>query len=167
VTVRDVWAATPRDETLWPIEQTTNTADYTIKRLDEMDSAFGGGFKRVRASLGAEAFGMQVIDLPPNSGEIYPEHDHLHDGQEEIYVVLEGDGEMELPDRTVPIDRDTYIRVGPSTRRRVRGGPNGIRVLVVGGVRGRPYTPQPNSLLGGPEVLAPTARSSLLGRGRR
>jgi mannose-6-phosphate isomerase-like protein (cupin superfamily) len=141
-----------------------NAVDYTVKRLDEMDSAFGGGFKRVRASLGAEAFGMQVIDLPANSGDLYPEHDHLHDDQEEIYVVLRGDGEMELPDGRVPIDPETYIRVGPATRRRVRSGPNGIRLLIVGGVRGRAYTPQPNSMLGGPEVLAPTARSSLLGR---
>jgi hypothetical protein len=56
--------------------------DFTVKRLDEMEAAFGGSFVRARASLGASAFGMQVHLLPPNSGDAYPEHDHLYDGQE-------------------------------------------------------------------------------------
>lgn len=137
-------------------------ADYTVKRIDELDAAFGGAFKRVRAELGVLAFGIQVIDLPPDSGELYPDHDHLHDGQEEVYLVLAGSGEIELPDDTVRIDQNTVVRVGPSTRRRIRSGPEGIRVLAVGGMRGSAYTPQPNSEIGGPEVFAPTARSSLI-----
>ena len=35
---------------------------YAVKRIDEMEAAFGGGFIRARASLGVTAFGMQVID---------------------------------------------------------------------------------------------------------
>jgi mannose-6-phosphate isomerase-like protein (cupin superfamily) len=137
-------------------------ADFTVKRIDELDAAFGGAFKRVRAELGVVAFGIQIIDLPPDSGELYPEHDHLHDGQEEVYIVLQGSGEMQLPSGRVPIDPETVLRVGPSTRRRIRSGPNGIRVLAVGGMPGASYTPQANSEIGGPEVFAPTARSSLL-----
>lgn len=137
-------------------------ADYTVRRLDELDAAFGGAFKRVRAELGVVAFGIQVVDLPPNSGELYPEHDHLHDGQEEVYLVLRGSGEIELPAAVVPIDPETVVRVGPSTRRRIRSGPDGIRILAVGGMPGAAYTPQINSEIGGPEVFAPTARSSLI-----
>lgn len=137
--------------------------DYTVKHIDELDAAFGGAFKRVRAELGVQAFGVQVVDLPPNSGELYPEHDHLHDGQEEVYVLLRGSGEMQLADETVRFDRGTVIRVGPSTRRRIRSGPDGIRVLAIGGVPGEAYTPQVNSEIGGPEVFAsPTARSSVI-----
>lgn len=139
--------------------------DYSVMRLSEMDAAFGGGFKRVRASLGVEAFGMQVIDVPPNSGDLYPEHDHLHDGQEEVYVVLHGSGEIVLPDAVVPLDPETYVRVGPATRRRVRGGPKGMRMLVVGGMAGRVYSPPPISMIGGPEQFAPTARSSMPAEG--
>lgn len=137
-------------------------ADYTVKRIDELDAAFGGAFKRVRAELGVVGFGIQIIDLPPDSGELYPEHDHLHDGQEEVYVVLRGSGEIELPSGRVPIDPETVVGVGPSIRRRIRSGPDGIRILAVGAMPGEPYTPQPNSEIGGPEVFAPTARSSLL-----
>lgn len=136
-------------------------AGYTVKRIDELDAAFGGAFKRVRAELGVVAFGIQIVDLPPDSGEIYPDHDHLHDGQEEVYVVLRGSGELEFPTGRVPIDPETVVSVAPSTRRRIRSGPNGIRVLAVGGMPGDSYTPQINSEIGGPEVFAPTARSSL------
>jgi mannose-6-phosphate isomerase-like protein (cupin superfamily) len=137
--------------------------DYTVKQIDELDAAFGGAFKRVRAELGVESFGVQVVDLPPNSGELYPEHDHLHDGQEEVYVVLRGAGEMQFADETVRFDQETVIRVGPSARRRIRSGPDGIRVLAIGGIPGEVYTPQANSEIGGPEVFAsPTARSSLV-----
>ncbi len=43
----------------------TLTADFTALRLDEMEAAFGGFFVRVRASLGASAFGMQCSSFRP------------------------------------------------------------------------------------------------------
>jgi mannose-6-phosphate isomerase-like protein (cupin superfamily) len=141
---------------------TTLTADYKVLRLDEMEAAFGGSFVRVRASLGATAFGMQVMDFPPDSGDMIPEHDHLHDGQEEIYLLLSGTASLALPGRVVPLDPETFVRVGPETRRRIRTGPEGARILAVGGVPGGVYTQQENTPLGGPESIpCPTASSSL------
>ncbi|MBV8219968.1 MAG: hypothetical protein JO325_16000, partial [Solirubrobacterales bacterium] len=67
---------------------------YEVRRLPEIERAFGGAFARVRAALGITAFGVQVVDLPPNSGEIAPEHDHRHDGQEELYLLLSGSAEL-------------------------------------------------------------------------
>ncbi len=61
-------------------------AGHTLKRIDDMEAAYRGGFKRARAELGVESFGVQVIDMPP-SFEHYPEHDHAEDGQEEVYLV--------------------------------------------------------------------------------
>jgi hypothetical protein len=43
--------------------------EVTVVRIDEMERAFGGVFVRARASLGVTSFGIQVIDLPPNSGD--------------------------------------------------------------------------------------------------
>ena len=37
--------------------------DYAVKKIDDMDAALFGSFKRARAELGVEAFGMQVIGL--------------------------------------------------------------------------------------------------------
>jgi hypothetical protein len=50
-------------------------ADYTAKTIREMEAGFGGGFVKARAELGVTAFGMQVIQLPPDFGD-YHEHDH-------------------------------------------------------------------------------------------
>lgn len=142
---------------------TDAATDFDVKRLDEMDRAFGGSFIRVRASLGVSSFGMQVFELPANSGDAYPEHDHNFDGQEEVYLLLEGQAELHLPGRVVKLDRDTFVRVGPSVRRRLRTGPQGARMLVVGATPGAAYKPASNSSLGGPETIGdPTASSSIV-----
>jgi hypothetical protein len=46
---------------------------YTVKRVADMQRAFGGAVVRVRAELGITAFGVQVVDLPASSGELAPE----------------------------------------------------------------------------------------------
>jgi mannose-6-phosphate isomerase-like protein (cupin superfamily) len=125
-------------------------ADYTAKRIDEMEAIYDGAFKRARAELGASAFGMQVIDMPPNA-ELYPEHDHEEGGQEEIYVVLRGGGEIELDGERVPIDPETIVRVGPGTKRKIWPGGQGVRILALGGVPGKPYEPAPITELGVPQ----------------
>src|SRR5262245_26118429 len=128
-------------------------SDYTVARLEEMEAVFGGLFVRVRASLGLSSFGLQVADIPPNSGDAYPEHDHQHDGQEEVYLLLRGSADLHLPGRVVALNPETFVRVGPRMRRRLRSGENGARVLMIGGVPGRAYEPQINSPLGAPEIL--------------
>lgn len=134
---------------------------YAVKRLGEMERAFGGALARVRASLGITAFGVQVVDLPPDSGDLAPEHDHRHDGQEELYLLLAGDAQVVVDDAVIELDGETFVRLGPSVRRRIRSGPAGARVLMIGAVPGRPYVPPPMSELGGPETLAPSASSAM------
>src|SRR5580704_17718835 len=92
---------------------------YDVKRLAEMERAFAGALARVRAELGITAFGVQVVDLPPSSGAIAPEHDHEHDGQEELYLLLSGSGELVVPDGVVALDAETFVRLGPAVRRRL------------------------------------------------
>jgi mannose-6-phosphate isomerase-like protein (cupin superfamily) len=127
--------------------------DYTAKQIDEMEAAFLGGFKRARAELGVEAFGMQVLDMPPNL-EAYPEHDHAESGQEEVFVVLRGDGDLEVDGERIHVDPDTIVRVGPKARRKFWPGGDGIRVLALGGVPGRPYEPPDVTKLGEPDPMA-------------
>ena len=47
-------------------------SDYTKMKIDDMEAIYYGGFKRARAALGVESFGMQVIDMPPNA-DAHPE----------------------------------------------------------------------------------------------
>ena len=115
--------------------------DYTVKRFEDMHAhpRMGDAFKLARASLGVTSFGMQIISLPPNSGEFYPNHDHLHDGQEEVYVVLGGGGAIAIDGEQVALAPDMAVRVSPGSKRQLLPGGEGMRVLVVGGVPGRPY----------------------------
>jgi mannose-6-phosphate isomerase-like protein (cupin superfamily) len=129
-------------------------AGYTLKRIDDMEAVFGGAFKRARAELGVESFGMQVMDLPPNMDEQYPEHDHSDDGQEEVYLVLRGAAEIEIEGERHRLDPDTMVRVGSGVSRKIRTGSEGARVLALGGCPGKLYEAPDVSKLGNPDPLA-------------
>jgi|SRR6478752_980701 mannose-6-phosphate isomerase-like protein (cupin superfamily) len=113
-------------------------SDYTAKRIEDMQAGFGGGFVKARAELGVSAFGMQVIQLPPGF-ENYPEHDHAETGQEEVFVTLSGSGWMDIEGDRVEMEPQTLIRVGPATKRKVFPGPDGLRMLAIGGCPGEAY----------------------------
>ena len=130
--------------------------DFTSKRIDEMEAIYGGAFKRARAELGVESFGIQVTDMQPNEHR-YPEHDHEHDGQEEVYVALRGSAEIEIEGERHPLDPETMVRVGPGVRRKVWPGEDGLRVLIIGGVPDQPYEPPAMSKLGEPDPIAQQA----------
>jgi mannose-6-phosphate isomerase-like protein (cupin superfamily) len=121
-------------------------ADYTAKQIDEMEAAFGGGMKKVRAELGVTSFGMQIIDLPPSYGD-YPEHDHAEGGQEEVYAVTRGSGQIEIDGEKIDISPEVIVRVGPAARRKIYAGPEGLRMIALGAIPGKPYEINPNSEL--------------------
>ena len=128
-------------------------ANYEVKKIDEMEAVFRGSFKRARAELGVESFGIQVIDLPPNL-EQYPEHDHAEDGQEEVYLVMRGSGEIEIAGERFPFDPDHMASVGPGVSRKIWPGPEGMRIVVVGGLPGKAYEAPDVSKLGEPDPMA-------------
>ncbi|HEX3511632.1 MAG TPA: hypothetical protein VHT27_11110 [Solirubrobacteraceae bacterium] len=123
-------------------------ADYTAKRIQDMEAGFGGGFVKARAELGVTAFGFQVIQLPPEFTD-YPEHDHAETGQEEVFIALAGSGWMDIEGERVDLDADTIVRVGPGSRRKVHSGPQGLRMLAIGGAPGRVYEINPETELTG------------------
>lgn len=129
--------------------------DYTAKRVDDMEGLYRGAMRKVRAELGLSSFGVQTVDLPP-SFEGYPWHDHEHDGQEELYLALQGSGVLEVEGGD-PVELrpgENLVRVGASARRRVMPGPEGIRLLVVGGVPGSSYAAKDFTELGAPDPAA-------------
>lgn len=112
--------------------------DYTIKSINEMEGAFGGGLKKARAELGVTSFGMQVVDMPPNYSD-YPEHDHAESAQEEVFAVLRGSGEADIEGERVALNPDVLIRIGAATKRKIYAGPEGLRMLALGGTPGAVY----------------------------
>ena len=121
-------------------------ADVTVRKVDEMDSIAFGAFKRAGDELQIASFGMNVLDLPPGAGEQYPDHDHSHDNQEEVYLAVKGSGRIVLDDgaEEIPLDSETFVRVGPSVKRKIFAGDEGLRLLALGGVPGQVYErPEP------------------------
>lgn len=130
-------------------------ADYTAKRIDDMEGLYGGAMRKVRAELGLSSFGVQTVDLPPNF-DGYPWHDHGEEGQEELYVALRGSGALEFEggEQTELVAGETVVRVGAGTRRRVVPGDQGLRMLVIGGVPGGVYAARDFTELGAPDPAA-------------
>jgi mannose-6-phosphate isomerase-like protein (cupin superfamily) len=123
-------------------------SDFTVKRIDEMEAAFGGSFVKARAELGVSAFGIQIVQLPPDFSD-YPEHDHVDDGQEEVFLALSGSGHIEIDGERVELGPDVFVRVGPAARRKIFSGPDGLRILALGGAPGEAYKIKSFSELGG------------------
>jgi mannose-6-phosphate isomerase-like protein (cupin superfamily) len=131
-------------------------SSYKIVSVDEIEAIAFGTFKRARATLGVSAFGLQILDLPPNL-EQYPEHDHAEDGQEEVYVVLRGSGEIEIDGERHPLGPESLVSIQPGTKRKLWPGPDGLRVVAIGGKAGSPYEPKELSELGAPDPFVPAA----------
>jgi uncharacterized cupin superfamily protein len=114
--------------------------DVTVKRVEEFEAIFGGGFRRARAGLGVTSFGLAVIDLPPNF-ERYPVHDQTHDDQEEVYTALSGRVTLRVGDQEYELEPGVFARVGATEKRKLVTGDEAARVLAMGAMPGRVYEP--------------------------
>ncbi len=112
---------------------------YAAARYDEMPSLWDGFANLVRPGLGIEAFGCNVMNLPPDYQT--KAHDESESGQEELYVALAGSGWVVIGDERLPLDPDRAVRVSPQTSRVLASGSDGMRVLIVGATPGQPYEP--------------------------
>ena len=115
------------------------SAPFTALRYDEMPSLWDGFANLVRPGLGLSAFGANVMNLPPDYET--KAHTESDSGQEELYVALAGSGAVLIGEtrERVALDPDCAVRVAPETSRVLASGPDGMRVLIVGGVPGRAY----------------------------
>ena len=130
--------------------------DVTQIKVGEVEAISGVlegiTFHKAAAALDVTAFGLSIVDLEPGA-DTYPEHDHSEEGiggrmfaqrpqqlgQEEVYFALRGSGTVEAEGESHPLDADHAVRVGPDVVRKVVPGPEGLRLLAVGGRPGQPY----------------------------
>src|SRR5205085_12467229 len=61
---------------------------YSAKSIDELPTLWDGFAKLVRAGLDIQAFGANIMDLPPDYSTT--SHDEAESGQQELYVPLRG-----------------------------------------------------------------------------
>jgi mannose-6-phosphate isomerase-like protein (cupin superfamily) len=102
--------------------------------------AMNGVFRPIRRALGVSAFGINQEDWPANS-EDYPAHDEAESGQEEVYYVLGGSGEIEVDGERIELKPGRYVFVEAATKRKMWPGPDGVSLLCVGSPAGA-YKPQ-------------------------
>ena len=104
---------------------------HAFGSLDELGDGYG--FRKIRAALGVEAFGVNAIVYPAN----YEGPEHYHDTQDELYFVHRGRSASRSTAR-----RASSARAGCSTqcsttpRRISNAGDEDAIVFIVGGKGG-------------------------------
>jgi mannose-6-phosphate isomerase-like protein (cupin superfamily) len=112
---------------------------YSTVNVADIESGGPGGVVRfVRRQLGAEAFGINWFELPPNTSGF--EHNESRSGQEEVLVVVRGSGHWVVDGTEVPAAEGTFVRIDPEAVRCPVAGPDGMTFVAVGAPRGS-YAP--------------------------
>ena len=108
---------------------------YSMVHVKDIEgSGPGEAVHFVRRELGAEAFGINWFDLPPNSEGF--EHDETETQQEEVNVIVAGSGVYRIEGEEVPVRAGTFLRFDPDTTRQPVAGPDGMTFIGVGAQRG-------------------------------
>jgi mannose-6-phosphate isomerase-like protein (cupin superfamily) len=111
-------------------------SDYAIKNLKELDdSAVQFGLSpQVEARFGRKALDARKggISYQRYEAGYRQSFGHTHGSQEEIYVIVSGDGRMKLGDEIIDVQQWDAIRVAPSTPRAFEAGSQGIELIAFG-----------------------------------
>ena len=104
-----------------------------VTRLDDIERR--GRMIPVREPLGIHAFGVNAF-TPNEEGTLINDHDESGSGQEELYIVLEGNATFEVDGETFDAPAGTLVSVPPESKRKATG--EGV-VLAHGGTPGEAY----------------------------
>ena len=101
--------------------------------LEDVGSKFDGApdleFRAATAALELRESGLSYQRIPP--GYRFP-YGHTHKTQEEVYVVVRGNGRMKVDDEIVDVREWDAVRVPPGSWRGYEAGPEGLEILVIG-----------------------------------
>jgi hypothetical protein len=111
----------------------SETQAWEVARLDDIER--WGRDIPVREHLGIRAFGINAY-TPGEDGTLIGEHDEVASGQEELYIVLDGNATFEVEGDTVDAPAGTFVLVRPESRRKATGDGT---VLAVGATPGEAY----------------------------
>jgi hypothetical protein len=111
----------------------SDKSKWQVARLDDIERR--GRDIPVRERLGIHAFGINAY-TPGEDGTLIGDHDESGSGQEELYIVLDGQATFEIDGETVNAPAGTFVAVPPESRRKARGDGT---VLAVGATPGEAY----------------------------
>jgi len=95
-----------------------------------------------RRQLQLQGVALGLISLPPNEGYTFT---HTHAEQEEVYIVIEGNGTLLLNGELVSLEVGDIVRVSPSTKRALKAAPESRLFVICAGAVPVGYPKDANS----------------------
>lgn len=103
--------------------------DYT--KVNSLDvEPIADGMRFLRDPLDCEKLGVTILDADP--GWTGKEHDHADDGQEEVYVLLDGAATVTVDGEDVELDAGEALRIPAEATRQIRNGDVDSTFVLVG-----------------------------------
>jgi hypothetical protein len=126
---------------------------YEVAHLEEVEEITDGRepWRPVRHHFGITAFGINAWTGREAGDRIINEHDEEDDGNEELYLVMQGAAAFEIDGERLVAPTGTFVFVRSNVKRTAFAEEPGTTIVAVGGVPGKAYEP------GGWEIWAPLA----------
>jgi mannose-6-phosphate isomerase-like protein (cupin superfamily) len=103
-------------------------ADYTTTNYRDVDDQ--NGLHLLRDELDCEQLGVTVLECEPGWEGV--EHDHADEGQEEVYLLLEGEATVTVEDDSVELGEGDAIRIPPDMSHQIHNGDVESRFVLLG-----------------------------------
>ena len=84
-----------------------------------------------RKKLNLQAVALGFINLPPNEGYTFT---HSHIQQEEVYIVINGSGQIQINGKIVDLIEGDVVRVSPTAKRALKAKETGIFIICSGAI---------------------------------
>jgi tetratricopeptide (TPR) repeat protein len=123
------------------VRQTTCVARYTVSRLDSIGELTDAGvpFRPIRLELGITSFGVTSWTARAAGDPLINAHDEQDTGDEELFVVLEGQATFEVDGERVEASTGTLLHCAPGTQRTAVAAAAGTTILAIDGTPGSAY----------------------------
>jgi quercetin dioxygenase-like cupin family protein len=99
---------------------------HALVNYDDVDPV-GGGLHFLRDALDCANMGVSVLDV--EAGWSGRAHDHADDGEEEVYVLVEGAATVTVEGETVSMSAGDALRVDPEATRRIDAESDSLFVI--------------------------------------
>jgi hypothetical protein len=117
---------------------------WTVSRITDVPTVSDGDtddpvWYPLQHALGIDTFGVNLFVASRADQTLVEEHDECTSGQQELYLVLDGEAVFNLDDQQARLDRGTALALtDPAVRRSAKAVTSGTALLVVG-ASGKPF----------------------------
>lgn len=89
---------------------------YTKENYEAVEP-LAPGMHFLRNDLDCDNLGLTVLDV--EAGWDGKEHEHTDDGQEEVYLLVDGSGTLDIDGEEIPLEPGDAVRVDPDATRQL------------------------------------------------